>query len=84
VPRGVQKRIGAYNEGLLPKNKYLVELQEKLHLKALHGRAGGRYNQLFKDAAKRFGEQMRDPALAIGFAAGAMRKLGLGDAKFIQ
>jgi RHS repeat-associated protein len=84
VPKAVQKEITAYEKQLIPKNKYLVKLAQKLHLSGLHGKAGGAYNKLMKEGSAKFGAQMKDPAFVIGFAAGAMRKLGLGDASFLQ
>jgi len=55
-----------------------------LHLKGLHGNAGGKYNELFKRGAKKFTEKMKDPFFVLGFAAGAMKNFGLEDALFVK
>jgi RHS repeat-associated protein len=83
-PIAVQGEIGAYTSGKLSKNSFLVKLEQKLHLKGLHGKAGGKYNELFRRGAKKFKSQMNNPFFVMGFAAGAMKNLGLEDAIFVQ
>jgi YD repeat-containing protein len=41
-------------------------------------------NELIKDAADKFKSQMNNPFFVMGFAAGAVKNLGLEDAIFVQ
>lgn len=83
VPSRVHKHINRLLKGEIDLDKFLVELEESLHLKGLHGKAGGPYVNLWKDAIMQYRTQMKTPAFVIGFAFGAMDQLGFGSVTLV-